>query len=218
MACTVRGTIPADEFALYEASSSLGDIRYEVEQVVASGDETVMPLVWIRGADDATITETFAADPSVQDLSLLAEFDSERLYWMEWTQDVRVVIQMLTNSEATIMSTHGEDGQWTFRVLYPTREAAAKTQQFCEKEGLTFDIEMIREVEGEPGGQYGLTDSQFEALRAASEAGYYKVPREVTANELSEELGISHQALSERLRRAHDTLVTEMILVGSGED
>ena len=179
-----------------------------------------MPLVWIRGADDATITETFATDPSVRDLSLLAEFDSARLYWMEWTQDVRVVIQMLTNSEATIMSAHGEDGQWTFRVLYPTREAAAKTQQFCDEEGLTFDVEMIREVEGEPGrgGQYGLTDSQFEALRAASEAGYYKVPREVTANELSEELGISHQALSERLRRAQDALVTEMILVGSGED
>ncbi|WP_049999289.1 helix-turn-helix domain-containing protein [Halococcus sediminicola] len=218
MASIVRGTIPAEEFALYDASSSLENVEYEVERVVESAEGVVMPLVWIRGSDTEAITDAFATDSSVRDLSLLAEFDDELLYRMEWTEDVAVVIQMLTNSEATIMDAYGKDGWWTLRVLYPIREAVSKTVEFCREEGLTFDIEMIREMEGEPAGRYGLTDNQYEALRVASELGYFKVPREIDMNELAEELDISHQALSERLRRAYDTLVEDAVLVGSDRD
>jgi predicted DNA binding protein len=45
-----------------------------------------------------------------------------------------------------------------------------------------------------------LTDTQQEALVLAYERGYFESPRQVTLEELGEELGISQQAVGSRLR------------------
>ncbi|WP_049900471.1 helix-turn-helix domain-containing protein [Halococcus agarilyticus] len=217
-ACVIRGEIPAEEFALYEGLSSLPGVEFEVERIVETGEEAAMPLVWVRGGDHETVADAFENDPSVREIELLSAFDDEQLYRMEWVADVDLVLQMLTNSEATITDAYGTDGRWHLRVLYPDRESLSKTTEFRDEEGLTFDITAIRELEGEPAGRYGLTKEQFEALEAALEAGYYEVPRDVDQNELAEELGISHQALSERLRRATGALVEDALLVGAVPD
>ena len=54
----------------------------------------------------------------------------------------------------------------------------------------------------------GVVERPARALVAAFEAGYYNIPRDVTLEELADELGISHQALSERFRRAYEGLIT----------
>jgi predicted DNA binding protein len=46
-----------------------------------------------------------------------------------------------------------------------------------------------------------LTARQRETLRLAHERGYFEIPREVTLDDLADELGVSNQAVSERLRR-----------------
>ena len=46
-----------------------------------------------------------------------------------------------------------------------------------------------------------LSDQQLEVLETAYRMGYFKVPQEVTAEEIASELGISRSTLSERLRR-----------------
>jgi len=217
-ACVIRGEVPAEEFALYETLSSSLDVEFEVERIVETGEEAAMPLVWVRGADQEAVSDAFESDPSVQGIELLSAFDDEQLYRMDWVADVDLVLQMLTNSEATITDAYGTDGRWHLRVLYPDRESLSKTTEFRDEEGLTFDVTAIREMEGEPVGRYGLTAEQFEALEAALEAGYYEVPRDVDQNELAEELGISHQALSERLRRATGALVEDALLVGAVPD
>ncbi|MFC7142999.1 helix-turn-helix domain-containing protein [Halosimplex aquaticum] len=60
-------------------------------------------------------------------------------------------------------------------------------------------------------GGFHLTDEQFTTVKAALDRGYYKVPREATLEELANELDVSHQALSERLRRGHRTLIENVI-------
>ncbi|WP_227378576.1 helix-turn-helix domain-containing protein [Haladaptatus halobius] len=40
----------------------------------------------------------------------------------------------------------------------------------------------------------------------------YSIPRDATANDLAEELGVTHQALSERLRRVHGNLIDHVFL------
>lgn len=214
-ACVIRGEIPADEFALYEVLSSLPDVEFEIERIVETGTDAAMPLIWVRNVDHDAVADAFESDPSVHGIELLSEFDDEQLYRMEWVSEVDLVLQMLTNSEATITDAYGTDGRWHLRVLYPDRESLSKTTEFRDDEGLTFDITAIRELDGEPAGRYGLTTDQFEALEAALEAGYYEVPREVDQNELAERLDISHQALSERLRRATGALVEDALLVGA---
>jgi hypothetical protein len=70
-------------------------------------------------------------------------------------------------------------------------------------------------MEGEPAGRYGLTDSQHRVLELASRRGYFEIPRDVTLKELADEVGVSHQALSEQLRRGIGALVEDTICIGT---
>ena len=216
MATIVRGTVPAAEFALYETLASVGSVEFEAERIIESGEETVMPLIWARGADSETLEAAIDTDSSVEEYSQLASFEDEHLYRMEWGEGVSLALQMLANSKATIMDAYGHGGQWSLRVLYPSRDSFSTTMDFCDEEGLTFDVTAIREMEGEPTGRYGLTERQYETLTTAVERGYYAIPREITAQDLAEELDVSHQALSELLRRGHEALIEDTLLIGAG--
>ena len=218
MATIVKGSLPADEFALRESLSALPDVEFEVEQIVESGDDAVMPLLWVREADPEAIGEAFEADPSVRDPSLLVNIGGEQLYRMEWVGQVDMVLQMLTNSQATVTDAYGVDETWYLRVLYPNRDSLSATIDYCTDNGLTFDVQTIRELEGEPAGRYGLSEGQYEALTEAAKRGFYEVPRDITLNELADELDTSHQALSERVRCGTLALIEDTLLIGPQSD
>ncbi len=215
MATVVTGTVPASEFALERTLTTASDVEFECERVVESGGDIVMPLTWARAEDSEALEAALADDPTVEEVSLLAEFEEERLYRMNWVERVQLIVQMLTNAQATVLEAHGSGEEWTLRVMYPTRDDLSTTHEFCDAHGVTFDVDRIRELEGEPAGRYGLTREQYEALRTAHEAGYFEVPRRANLDGLADDLGISHQALSERLRRGEDALLESTLLVGS---
>jgi len=217
MVTIVRGTIPSEEFALHQTFVTHPELELEVERVVDTAEDRVMPLVWVRGPTDADVTETLAADDSVEAVERLASFDDECLYTMEWTDRIKLVLAILTNAEATIVEAYGTDDRWTLRVMYPTLEGLSETTAFCEEHDLAFDVEGVRELEGEPAGRYGLTTKQFEALVTAAERGLFEVPRETTLEELAAEFDVTHQALSERIRRGTGALVEDALLVGARE-
>ncbi|WP_276270774.1 helix-turn-helix domain-containing protein [Haloarcula litorea] len=218
MVTIVKGSVPAEEFALSRTLREFPGAEFEVERIVDSGSETVMPMLWVRDESPEEITPVLKDDPTVDKVDLVGNFDNESLYWMEWINKVQLVVQMLTNSEATILSAFGRGDAWQIRAMYPTRDLFSKTHRFVEDRDMQFDIEAIREMDGEPAGRYGLTVEQHEALVAAAKAGYYDVPRETSLEELAEEMDVSHQALSERLRRATEALVEDTILVGQLTD
>jgi len=58
--------------------------------------------------------------------------------------------------------------------------------------------------------RWSFTPPQEAALRAALSAGYFQVPREATATEVGEELGISKSAFLERLRRGLASLLDDV--------
>lgn len=59
---------------------------------------------------------------------------------------------------------------------------------------------------GDAAGRWDVTPAQEAALRAASAAGYFSVPKGATAAEVAEELDISKTAFLERLRRGQASL------------
>ncbi len=65
--------------------------------------------------------------------------------------------------------------------------------------------------------QWDLTPAQEESLRCAVALGYFTVPREVTADEVAAELGISKTAFIERLHRAQHSLLSQLFL-GTGDE
>ena len=207
----IEAEIPAGDFALERTFEAVPGVSFRCEPVVANGGQTGDPFVWTYGADRDVLDRAFADDPSVEEASVLAGDDS-LLYSVGWGEQAYLVFQVLTNSHATVLRAAGVDGTWTFRLLYPDRDALSRTHDFCDRHGIEFDIRSIREMDGEYAGRYGLTTDQYEALTAARERGYFRVPRGIELHGLAEDLDISHQALSERLRRARDALVRGALL------
>ncbi|MFD1514994.1 helix-turn-helix domain-containing protein [Halomarina rubra] len=220
MGVVVTGTVPVEEFALAHTRSTVPSVEFSGGRIVKSSEDEVVPILWARGADRDEIREALEEDPSTEDTEILADLDSEWLYRMRWTERVRLVVQMILDSQATLLDAEvgAGSGVWSLRVLYPTREQLSSTYEFCDDNDLTFDVRKVYEMNSEPAGQYGVTEGQFAALRAACEGGYFQVPRGTDLDAIGEELDLSHQAVSERIRRGMDRLVTETLLIGNSRD
>ena len=208
--------LPADEFALWETLRSLEEVEFEIERVVAHDPERVMPYVWVSGANDADLDAALEVDSSVDALEVLADLEDERLYRMEWVDRIETLVRILVEEEGTILAAFGRGNSWALRTLFPAREALSRTHEYCEEARLTMEVKSIYRLDEGRGGRFGLTDNQQSTLVSAFEHGYYDIPRGVTAEELAEQLEISHQALSEQLRRAHGSLVENAIVIGRG--
>lgn len=66
--------------------------------------------------------------------------------------------------------------------------------------------------------QYGLTPKQRETLVTALELGYFDVPQRSTMEDVAEEVGVSQQAVSKRLRHGHSNLITSALTVSHPDD
>lgn len=58
--------------------------------------------------------------------------------------------------------------------------------------------------------RWGLTPKQLEALRVATELGYFEIPRDADAAAVAAELGVSKSAFLERLRRAERSVISQL--------
>ncbi|WP_254532510.1 helix-turn-helix domain-containing protein [Natrinema gelatinilyticum] len=212
--------VPAGEFALRHTLEVTDDLDVEIERVIAYDPDHIMPYVWFSGVESTleTLDDALADDPSVEEAEQLSDLDGERLYRMHWVDDVTVILHLLTEEEATVLDAHVNAREWRFRVLFPEREAMSRTYEFASEQGLTINIHKIHQLEEDRHSRFGLTDAQYETLVAALDRGYYEIPRRMDMDELSDELDISHQALSERLRRAHRALVEDVIDIGESDE
>ena len=207
--------LPAREFALRETLSVVEGAEFDVERVVAHDTERVMPFIWATADDPDALDEALQDDSSIENLELLSDLSDERLYRMDWTDQIRVVVHILVEEDATILDAFGAGEHWNLRILFPERESLSATHDFCETEDLTIDIQNIYEMDRDRHGRFGLSEAQHEALVTAFEHGHYEVPRDITLDELADEIGVSHQALSERFRRAYHTLIENTLIVGT---
>ena len=91
-------------------------------------------------------------------------------------------------------------------MRFSDREALSQCQECCEAAHISLELTHIYNPTGpEAGPWYGMSEPQREALALAIRRGYYDIPRGCTTAELADELGISDQAVTERLRRAIGT-------------
>jgi predicted DNA binding protein len=104
-------------------------------------------------------------------------------------------------------------GAWTLRLQFPDRTAAAAFLDQCEVAGVSGSVEALYECEGSPrAARFRLTEPQRRTLAVAAQRGYFDVPRRTSLADLADELDVSSQAASERVRRGLDSLVKETLL------
>lgn len=211
-------TVPAREFALQDTLAAVPNVEFEVERVVAHGEGRLMPFVWVRTGDFEAFEAALDDDLTVDEVECLSTLQEERLYRMDWVDSIRLLVHALLEADSTILSATGTDDHWRFRLLFPDREALSAMDDHCRSAGLEFEIVSIYELEGNRRGQYSLTREQHDTLVEGVEKGYYKVPRDLTLGEFADTLGVSHQALSERLRRGHHNLIESTLITGPTEE
>ena len=219
MTAIVEFSLPAHEFALSETLNRRPGMEFEVDRVVAHDTDHVVPFIRATRGEFEGLTEILESDPSVEEVDLLAKPDGEHFYRMVWTKKAEIVGYMVAEQGATVQEATAGDGQWHLRVLFSDRSGIAATDTYArETRGVTFNIERIYGIGTLSRARHNLTDEQYEVLVEGAKCGYYDVPRGVTIDELADEFGISHQALSKRIRRATKNLVESALLVEEDDD
>ena len=212
--------LSADAFALAETFQRLSTVDVRVESVVAEGPARTMPLVWFADVDREEIDGALRADPTVDDYQrLLENGDGEWFYRLEYGEDVPSICRAVYTNDGTLLDAQVTDGQWTLRLLFPDREGLSVAISAIEERDVRVDVRRMVEAGQDEGLETttALTEPQQEAIAEAYRQGYYDVPREISLEELANELDISHQALSERLRRANRVLASEQLDEPTGE-
>jgi len=209
MSVVVRFSVPGTHFSLAEPMRDVPGLRAEMDRVVPLG-ECVMPILWAF-ADGERAFDAFEkaldARSRIERVLELDQFEDRRLYRIEWTPKPGDVVAQLTETQAIVLSAGGTVDRWEFEVRFPDQRAVSSFQRRCEEHGIRFDVRSIGRLRPDAANDYGLTPDQRSTLVRAYESGFYRIPRAVTSTDLAAELGISDQSLSERLRRAHASLV-----------
>ncbi|WP_254761972.1 helix-turn-helix domain-containing protein [Natrinema marinum] len=197
--------LPAAETALAIAFERAPAATFELESSVSK----TRPSLWVDGVDHETADAAFAADPSVETAELLVETDSRLLYdvtFSEGSGTNRLWDDLLADG-GSLLEARATDGWWQVTVRYRDRDTLCDAYDQLVERGVNADLRRVTDVTDVGGHETRLTPEQQEALEAALEYGYFEIPRSISMEELAGELGISHQALSERFRRAYETLV-----------
>lgn len=97
---------------------------------------------------------------------------------------------------------------WRYTARFADRATFDRFREFWQSEGQPFRLlRLTRETDGSDAPDDGLTARQREALRVASDLGYFEIPRRASLADVADELGITASSCSERLRRAQTTLL-----------
>jgi len=194
--------ISPDDFELGKILSIQEASAIELETLVPSGDTTV-PLFWIYEPVGDGFLDTVERYPTVNSVTEVDVFEDRTLFRLDWDASQDHLFQCIMNNAGQILSATGTPEGWDFEIRFRDRESLSQYESCCADAHIPLEIVRIyNPTDPESGQWYGLSEPQREALVLAVRMGYYDIPRGCTTAELADELGISDQAVTERLRRA----------------
>ncbi len=211
-------TIQSADFPLGALSLQDPDMHIELERVVPSKSD-VFPFFWAHGGDFGNFEENVRSLETVEELVALHRVDDTVLYRVTWGKDVENFVDATVETAATIIEARG-NVEWHFQLRFPDHRGLTDFHNYCMDHDIPFRLGRVYTLDEEFGAKYnfGLTAEQREALLIALERGYFKIPRDASLAEVAEEIGISQQAASERIRRAVETILAKVMLPASAEN
>ncbi|NHN59867.1 MULTISPECIES: helix-turn-helix domain-containing protein [Halorussus] len=209
MSLVVEFSVPTDEFALGHALDAAPGVQVEVDRLATHSREWVMPFVWATGGDLDAFEGALADDETVANAETLDRLGETALYMIEWNESVERLVDAMVDEHATVQDAVADD-EWFLKVRFVDDD---KLSSFRDTFESNFELVRKRRTNEPRRADFGLTPEQREALVVASELGYFAVPREATVEDIADRLDISTNSVSQRLRRAHDALVRNTLLV-----
>lgn len=203
--------LASDGLVLAPTFDHVPTVELELERSFATDPDCPVLFAWGSGPLEA-FERAAADDPTVADLDVLDTFGGRRLYRIAVSEATEVVLYpRWVELGAERLEAQYVDGWWHGRMRFPDRAALTAYRNHLDDTGVDFRLKRLYDAGRPAGDDLGLTEEQRETLVLAYETGYFDIPRGTTTAGLAEELGISNQAVSERLRRGYSRLVQQLI-------
>ena len=211
---TLFASVRLDSPVLETSVDRTAGAAVRVEQQSQTGDGSLDLTLWCT-ADDPTEFECgLDADGTVERWTPVGGTADRMLYRVRLTETASATFryERWADGRAVFLAADREPNGWTVNAYVPDRSVLQQFASGCERNDVQFELLRVSEIDRLRGmQQYGLSEVQAETLLAALERGYYTVPREVNLEELAEPLDVSHQAVSERLRRGVCSLLENTV-------
>ncbi|WP_058992000.1 helix-turn-helix domain-containing protein [Haloarcula sp. CBA1127] len=213
MSITTKIHIEHERLALVPTLQNLEDIAIRViTQGNTDPGSTVFPFL-IEYRDRDRLEEMLDADPTVQSYELVDWTDQTGIYYIEHTPETKLISSVVTDVNGFLVHTETKGTGWLVRLLLPDREALNTIWEYANENDISLDIiEIYGNTDTGGESSYGLTDEQRIALTTAYENGYFGEPRDISLNEVADEIGLSSTAMSGRLRRGMRNLIAATII------
>ncbi|MGB9933663.1 helix-turn-helix domain-containing protein [Haloarcula amylolytica] len=213
MSITTKIHIEHERLALVPTLQNLEDITIRViTQGNTDPGSTVFPFL-VEYHDRERLEEMLDTDPTVQSYELVDWTEQTGIYYIEHTPETKLISSVVTDVNGFLVHTETKGNGWLVRLLLPDREALNTIWEYASENDISLDIiEIYGNTDTGGESSYGLTDEQRTALITAYENGYFGEPRDISLNEVAEEIGLSSTAMSGRLRRGMRNLIAATII------
>lgn len=204
-------TVPGEQFELGRSLQRVDDVHVNFERVVPNGNR-MFPYMWVYTDDHTRLCQLLQVDPAIENLRLVHHDDEQGLYDVEWATDTDGFLACLRETDAIVLKAGGSATAWEFELRFDKQAEVSHFQQTCAEHDISISVDRVvtKSVVDPPGEK--LTSAQRETIELALQRGYFDVPRKTTMVDLAEELGVSDQAVSARIRRAMKKLSQHLLL------
>jgi hypothetical protein len=206
--------VPPRALALSETFEAEPETVIQIDRVVASEMESLTPYFLVSGVSNADFEAAARSDESIDALQQILDSELGTLYRARWGDSVEALVQAYTSEGTSVLKARGTANGWVLRIRFDDHALIGEFTRLLRDRGFSFDLVRLHEMSyAQTGSQFGLTPKQHEALITAWQMGYFDLPRETSMAAVAEELGIRPQSLSDRLRRAQNTLIGDTLRV-----
>jgi hypothetical protein len=198
---------------LRETLRARPEVRLVRVQQSTFGDDPGRLMFWAESDDLDAFEAAAEDDSSVSAVVRLTQSGDRALYRIDIADRCaeQLTYPTLVELDIAVLHAEGAAGSWNVRFHAPNRRSLQRYVETCRESEVSVSVNYLYTKRDVEDGETHLTDSQREVLALALEEGYFDIPRETTTHELGDNLGVSGQAISERLRRALRTSVVQTL-------
>ena len=211
-------SVPASGFALADALSTVPEMTVRADQLSTHSTMEVLPFLWATGGDFDAFTDALEDDSTVEKASVVDESDDAVLYKVEWDDGFIGLIDDMADHHAAVIDARGRGETWRLKLRFVEDGQVSAFQTHFDETGHHFDVLRLYHPSEPRQREFDLTARQHETLLAALRRGYFDVPRGTSVEDLGETLGVSANAVSQRLRRGCDSLLRSTLTIEEGPE
>jgi predicted DNA binding protein len=164
-------------------------------------------LFSVTTSDFERFEDGLAADETVAEFERVVELDDEAVYSFTYTDEAVLFSTEVGRTNGVVLNVENEGTTWVLKTWFPHRDRAQRLWSYAVEHDIDIELDRINEYGSIVSDDYGLTETQRNALLVALEEGHFDEPRGANLGEVAAALDISEPAASGLLRRATKRLV-----------